>query len=83
MKHRLDKPKLLILTGYLFGLFMLFLILVTIILAYLNDMELLITINEYNEAYIELIAVPIALIVSSIGLYYLIKSWKVKHNVTQ
>ena len=78
MRYRLDKHRVFILSGYLLGLSMLIIILATIIMAYLNDMELLITINEYSEAYIELIAVPIALIVSSIGLYYLIKGWRVK-----
>ena len=52
--------------------------------AYFNDYRILVTVNDYGEAHIELILIPLTLVFCSIGLYFAwrhLKSWGLKYGI--
>ena len=63
----------IILIGYAFCLFEWFLSYQTFIVAYTNNFEVLLKINQFNEALFEFILMPIFSIIAVIGLVYFTK----------
>ncbi len=57
----------------LFGAWMVALMVATWAAAYLNNYQILVTINTYHEAHAELIALCVVLPLYVVGLYYTLK----------
>lgn len=77
------KTFIIALSGFLFCFAMSAIVLMTIILAYLNDMEILVTINRYGEGLFEVILAPLVFIFSCFSLWYFIHNSGVKIRVKQ
>lgn len=78
----IDFKRVCILFGYLCSAMMGVVVFLTILLAFLNNMKITVTINSFGEAYIELFVMPIVLGVSFLGLVFLLRSWGVKRRVS-
>ena len=77
LKSRVQWTKLFTILGYTFGLSNSIVLFITFMKAYFSPTKaVLITINTFNEANIEMVFVPITVIITIIGLYYLIGGMK-------
>jgi len=76
------KQEIIAIIGYAFAIGHSIVMTITFAVAYLNNYRTIVTINEYGEANIEIIAITVTWIFMLLGIYYLCKADKRKLNKT-
>jgi len=70
---KVSNKYLFIIVGYMESVAMTLVLFFVFINAYIHDYKTLVTINDYGEAHVELIALSLVFIVSLIGLFFVLR----------